>query len=65
MGEVGRYYIIANDKQLTEAELINYCEAHMADYKVPRQVVFVDELPTTPAGKIQKAKLKNDYFESR
>lgn len=63
MGEVGKYYIIANDKQLTESELLTYCEEHIADYKVPRQIVFVDELPMTPAGKIQKAKLKSEYLK--
>lgn len=63
MGEVGRYYIIANDKQLTESELLTYCEEHIADYKVPRQIVFVDELPMTPAGKIQKSKLKSEYLK--
>lgn len=65
MGEVGRYYIITKDELITEAELFTYCKARMADYKVPRQLVFVDALPITPAGKIQKAKLKNDYLQSK
>ncbi|MCQ6281659.1 class I adenylate-forming enzyme family protein [Bacillus sp. EB600] len=39
-------------------ELEEYCKANMASYKRPRFWVFVDEFPTTPAGKIQKFKLR-------
>ncbi|KAA0965208.1 AMP-binding protein [Sporosarcina sp. ANT_H38] len=63
-GEVGRYYIVlAVGKQLAEAELVTYCQEHLADYKVPKQFVFVDELPMTPSGKIQKTKLKERYTQ--
>ncbi|PIC97905.1 MULTISPECIES: class I adenylate-forming enzyme family protein [unclassified Sporosarcina] len=62
-GEIGRYYIVLNvGIELTEAELIAYCREHLADYKIPKQFVFVDELPMTPAGKIQKSKLKEMYL---
>lgn len=63
-GEVGRYYIVlAAGKELAEAELIAYCQERLADYKVPKQFVFVDDLPMTPAGKIQKSKLKELYAQ--
>ncbi|WHY89844.1 AMP-binding protein [Neobacillus cucumis] len=39
-------------------ELDEYCKTYMASYKRPRFWVFVDEFPTTPAGKIQKFKLR-------
>jgi long-chain acyl-CoA synthetase len=41
----------------TEAEIKHFCREHMADYKVPRQVSFVDSLPKTAAGKIDKKSL--------
>src|SRR5689334_21605644 len=41
----------------TDAELIAWCRQHLAGYKVPRAVVFID-LPRTPTGKIQKFKLR-------
>jgi len=41
----------------TEAEIKHFCREHMADYKVPRQVSFVDSLPQTAAGKIDKKNL--------
>jgi acyl-coenzyme A synthetase/AMP-(fatty) acid ligase len=31
----------------------------MADYKVPRNVAFLDELPLTPSGKVQKYRLRD------
>ena len=60
-GEVGRYYIVPRpDSQLTEDELRQYCREHIADYKVPRQIVLRDTLPLTPAGKIHKAALRGE-----
>jgi acyl-CoA synthetase (AMP-forming)/AMP-acid ligase II len=43
---------------LDEADLIAFSRIHIASFKSPRQVVFVDELPKTPAGKIQKHLLR-------
>ncbi len=65
MGEVGRYYIISNPGQAaTEEELKAYCSRHLADYKVPRQIVFCPSLPLTPVGKVMKAKLREDYLKT-
>ena len=64
-GEVGRFYIVpAAGKQLKESEVLAYCHEHLADYKVPKQLVFVNEVPMTPAGKIQKSKLREAYLRS-
>ena len=41
----------------TEAEIIEHCRAHLARFKVPKQVVF-GELPKTSTGKIQKYVLR-------
>ncbi len=65
LGEVGRYYIVPKPGcELTEEEVIEYCRKHLADYKVPKQVVFRKELPMTPVGKIMKSKLKEEYEKS-
>ncbi|MCH6264357.1 class I adenylate-forming enzyme family protein [Neobacillus citreus] len=64
LGEVGRYYIIPKEgATMTEEEVKSFCQQHLADYKVPRQVVFVSQLPQTPAGKIQKSALKEQYLK--
>ena len=59
LGEVGRYYVVGRPGVvLKETELLAHCSQHLADYKVPRQLVLRSELPLTPAGKIQKALLR-------
>lgn len=47
--------------QLTEAEVIAYVKARLANFKVPKRVVFVDELPRNTMGKVVKADLKRTY----
>lgn len=44
-------------------ELIGYCRAHIAHYKCPRTIDFVDELPRTETGKMQKRKLRDRYWQ--
>lgn len=39
-------------------ELVEYCKQKMAGYKRPRWIEFVDELPKTATGKIQRGKLR-------
>jgi len=41
-----------------EEQLVAHCVAHMAQYKRPRWVRFVDELPKTATGKIQRFRLR-------
>jgi fatty-acyl-CoA synthase len=61
LGEIGRYYIIPKPgEELTEEEIKSYCKEHLADYKVPKEIVFRAELPLTPVGKIMKSKLKEE-----
>jgi acyl-CoA synthetase (AMP-forming)/AMP-acid ligase II len=61
LGEVGRVYVIPKaGSQLREVDVRNWCAQHLADYKVPRQVVLREALPMTPAGKIHKAALRQE-----
>lgn len=60
LGEVGRYYVVLRPgAALTAEDLRAHCAQHLADYKVPRQVVFRDQLPLTPTGKVLKAALRD------
>src|SRR5262249_41126897 len=45
---------------LTAPEVIEYCRGKIASYKIPRHVVFLDELPMTGSGKVQKVKLREE-----
>lgn len=38
-------------------ELRAHCAARMAKFMVPEQIVFVEDLPRTPTGKVERAKL--------
>ena len=40
------------------ADLTAFCREHLAGYKVPKQIEFVDGLPRTGSGKIQKRALR-------
>lgn len=47
---------------ISEEEVREYLKQYIAPYKVPSIIVFVDELPLTPSGKIQKTKLQKQMF---
>jgi len=61
-GEVGRAIIVLRPgAQATEEELITFCRERLASYKVPKSVIFVDELPKTAANKVDKRLLAEQY----
>ncbi len=43
----------------SEAELIEHCKGKIASFKIPKRVFFVEALPETPTGKVQKHKLRD------
>ena len=47
-----------------EAALIAFCREHLAHFKCPRSVDFVDELPRLPTGKLYKGVLREQYWAS-
>ena len=50
---------------VTEAEVISYAKAHLAGYKCPKSVDFLDSLPMSPTGKILKREIRRMYWEGR
>ena len=58
-GERIRGVVTLKDGQVaTEHELQDFCRQYLANYKVPKQIIFVASLPKTAAGKIRKELLK-------
>jgi fatty-acyl-CoA synthase len=55
-GEVGHAFVLMRPGAAAPnvTELIQHCRAHLAAYKAPRYVTFVEEFPRTAAGKIRK-----------
>ncbi len=61
-GEVAKVIVaLKPGTELSEQELINYCRERLAQFKVPRLVTFVAELPKTGSGKILKGELRKSY----
>jgi len=59
MGEVAKVFIVQQaDSELTEAGVIAWCRENMANYKVPRAVEFIAEMPLNASGKILKTELR-------
>ncbi len=55
--------VLAEGEETTEAELIAWCKDKAAGYKAPTSVEFRDELARTATGKLQKFKLRADYWK--
>jgi acyl-CoA synthetase (AMP-forming)/AMP-acid ligase II len=47
----------------TEEEIIVFCKGHLASYKKPKSVEFIDEIPKNPYGKVLKKELREKYWE--
>ena len=50
--------VLRDDVHATESEIIDGTRAHLAPFKVPKRVVFVDELPRNQSGKLLKRELR-------
>ncbi len=58
-GEIPQAFVVLKEGQtLDEAGLLEHCRAGLAAYKLPRVVVFVEQLPTTSSGKIKRYVLR-------
>lgn len=57
------YVVLAPDREADAVTLRTFVGATLADYKRPRRVFFVDELPRNPTGKILKRELRARYAE--
>ena len=53
--------VIKKGKSAGQEELIRFCKRHLASYKTPKVVIYLDELPKTGSGKISKKQLRDDY----
>jgi acyl-CoA synthetase (AMP-forming)/AMP-acid ligase II len=58
-GEQVMAYIVLNPGHaVTDDEILDFCEEHLADFKVPKYINFVASLPRNPAGQIDKRALR-------
>ena len=57
---VKAYVVLKSGQSASEQEIIDYCKERMTNYKVPKYVEFVAELPKSPIGKILRKELRLD-----
>lgn len=63
-GEVGLAIVMLRPgRVLDESRVLAHCRERLARYKVPRRVVFVNELPLNAQGKVMKKQLRKAYVE--
>ncbi|MWG35979.1 long-chain-fatty-acid--CoA ligase [Halomarina oriensis] len=59
-GETVKAFVVPTpDADVTPEEIREYCLTNLAEYKHPREVAFVEELPRTTTGKVQKFELRD------
>lgn len=58
-GEVVKLFVVSRNPDLTAEDVIQHCKAKLSGYKVPKIVVFRDELPRSNVGKILRRQLKD------
>lgn len=61
---VAAFVVLREGRSADAEELIAHCRAHLAPFKLPKQVHFVDALPRNTAGKLLKRELRRAYADS-
>lgn len=63
-GEILKVYIVLKPgESMTKNEVITFCRSQLANYKVPKQVEFRDELPKSMVGKILRRSIRSEEEE--
>lgn len=58
---VAAFVVVKQGHSVGEAEIKQHCAGHLGRYKIPKRVLFVEELPKTDVGKIDKKALVEEY----
>ena len=56
------FIVLEQGKSLTAQEVTEFCYTQLAHYKTPKDIMFLDELPKSPVGKVLKQELKAKYI---
>ena len=59
------FVVLERGKEVSEDDLKDYVKQNLARYKVPREIVFLDELPRNATGKVLKRELKDFEVEEK
>jgi len=65
-GEVPRAFVVLREgTDLSAQELLSHCREHLAEYKRPRSIEFVDDLPRSLTGKVLKRMLGRESMQRK
>lgn len=60
LGEVGAAFVeVKKEETLDDQEIIDFCKGRLANYKVPKYILFTSDFPLTTSGKVQRFVLKD------
>lgn len=59
-GEAVKVFVVKSEDDLTEKDVIDFCREELTGYKVPRHIVFMEELPKSNVGKILRKDLRDN-----
>lgn len=65
MGEAPAAFVVRKDESLSEDDVKAVCRESLTNYKIPRQVWFVDEVPVTLSGKVLRRELRDDFLAGK
>ncbi len=61
-GEQIKCYVVTKGANIGEQDLLDYCQIHLAKYKIPSSITFLDELPKNATGKILRKALRKELL---
>ncbi|OXI36872.1 AMP-binding protein [Burkholderia aenigmatica] len=62
--ELCAWIVLRADEQMSEDDVRGFCHGQIAHYKIPRYIRFVDELPMTVTGKVQKFVMRQQMIDA-
>ena len=62
--ELCAWIVLREDEQATEEDIKSFCRGQIAHYKVPKYIRFVDAMPMTVTGKVQKFAMRDEMIRA-
>src|SRR5437763_16417036 len=63
--EVAAFIVLKEGEQASEEEIIAFCREHLADYKCPKSVRFVADIPKGPTGRLLKREVTRQFIATK
>ena len=60
-GEIACAIVVADQSEVSEQQIVEFCGTRLARYKLPKKVIFAEAIPHNPTGKILKRVLRDQY----